>query len=80
MFIFLINYFSNQIAMLESIANKIRLFRIFRRNNSLLEYIQRIGDDSSTIYIYPNKKDNIFVKNKSKETIDTKYRYVQYVH
>ena len=62
--------------MLESIANKIRLFRIFRRNNSLLEYIQRIGDDSSTIYIYPNKSDNIFVKNKSNETIDTKYRYV----
>ena len=62
--------------MLESIANKIRLFRIFRRNNSLLEYIQRIGDDSLTIYIYPNKHDNIFVKNKSKETIDTKYRYV----
>ena len=66
--------------MLESIANKIRLFRIFRRNNSLLEYIQKIGDDSLTIYIYPNKNDNIFVKNKSKETIDTKYRYVQYVH
>ena len=62
--------------MLESIANKIRLFRIFRRNNSLLKYIQRIGDDSLTIYIYPNKNDNIFVKNKSKETIDTKYRYV----
>ena len=62
--------------MLESIAHKIRLFRIFRRNNSLLEYIQRIGDDSLTIYIYPNKNDNIFVKNKSKETIDTKYRYV----
>ena len=80
MFNYLINYFSNQIAMLESIANKIRLFRIFRRNNSLLEYIQRIGDDSLTIYIYPNKNDNIFVKNKSKETIDTKYRYLQYVH
>ena len=62
--------------MLESIANKIRLFRIFRRNNSLLKYIQRIGDDSLTIYIYPNKSDNIFVKNKLKETIDTKYRFV----
>ena len=74
MFNFLTNYFSNQIAMLESIANKIRLFRIFRRNDSLLKYIQRIGDDSLTIYIYPNKSNNIFVKNKSKETIDTKYR------
>ena len=60
--------------MLESIANKIRLFRIFRRNDSLLKYIQRVGDDSSTIYIYPNKSNNIFVKNKSRETIDTKYR------
>ena len=42
--------------------------------DSLLSQIELLGDGSNRIYIYPNKTNQVFVKNKAQENVVTRYR------
>ena len=46
---------------------------------SLLYHLQKIGDGSSCVYIYPNQNTKVFVKNKAQETVGTKYKLPSWV-
>ena len=62
--------------MLETIFGKLccQGLNISTSFDSLLSQIELLGDGTSKIYIYPNKTNQVFVKNKAQENVSTRYR------
>ena len=67
--------------MLETIQQRL-LENCLRKSvgkKSLLYQLQKIGDGTNCIYIYPNQNTKVYVKNKAQETVDTKYKLPSWV-
>ena len=62
--------------MLETLFGKLccQGLNISTSFGSLLSQIELLGDGSNRIYIYPNKTNQVFVKNKAQENVLTRYR------
>ena len=71
-----LNLMVQQISLLDRIIHKLcRITNISTiRFNSIFASLHNIGAaEDSAIYIYPNDKRNVFIKNKTGDMIETKY-------